>query len=456
MRPVKPAQPGQSMWTSYDLPLHSSIYAGRTPASPRREHKTRHESSMLSHNMPDEIINMTAPYVATSPRRGKIQRDLRADIRQRNVSPPERRSQINPPKFHLNLYCHSAPVSPRYSKDADLYDRKINNGDLMYSSFSTRDNFDQIQHNLKKKEALELIALKMSSELKKNKQSRKPMVLDMTSHKYIGTEPKMVYLRHMRNDDMRMHEAKHLKHDHHSAIPYTFSKEGQTKFSVLHRATSLCHDKNETCKWQSNYTHACNKPSWAHMEHRHAPMGEKDAIGLVTCPECFVVTPKSNTLLCRSCGAFPDFLNLPSTSSSQYSPRNVGGLDLSDVGLHRKEHQYAVGMTKKEHAESFKLNKDLSVNLHRFKMSEKNAIRRRNMSGFRHFGGFKNRITDIGNQISPRYRDGDGINKQKNGYKMLARRAGRGDARVEAVLSMASTVPISMKQFGIAGPIPKK
>ena len=74
----------------------------------------------------------------------------------------------------------------------------------------------------------------------------------------------------------------------------------------------------------------------------------------------------------------------------------------------------------------------------------------------RHFGGFKNRITDIGNQISPRYRDGDGINKQKNGYKMLARRAGRGDARVEAVLSMASTVPISIKQFGIAGPIPKK
>ena len=39
---------------------------------------------------------------------------------------------------------------------------------------------------------------------------------------------------------------------------------------------------------------------------------------------------------------------------------------------------------------------------------------------------------------------------------MLARRAGRGDARVEAVLSMASTVPISIKQFGIAGPIPKK
>jgi len=456
MKPVRPAQPGQSSWISAEFQLPASKFAGRMPSPRARVHKVRLSGSMLSSEMPQELINITYPHVPISPLRRGTRKDIRPDIRYRIRTPPPATAS-HPTKYHLFVQCHTAPTSPRYSQDSDLFDRKLNNGELKISTFAKRDEFDTIMHALKKREALELTALKMQQALQKNKEQQKPMVLDMTSHKHIGQEKKMVYSRHARNDDLRVHEAQHMKHESifSPVEPWIHLDHGGLNhdFDFLQRSTTLCHDKNETAKWQFDYTQECNKPKHT-GEHRQHPIGESDATGYSMCSECNTIVLKTNTILCRNCGAFPASLELPSTSSSQFSPRNTNGLDLSNIGLYRKEHQYAVGMTKKEHAKAWQFNKDLTASLHKWKSAEENAKRRRKMSGFRHFSGHTPMKKDIGTQHSPRYRSG--IDQLRNGYKMLTRRAARGNPRVEAALSMASICPVAVKEFGITGPLPKK
>ena len=123
-----------------------------------------------------------------------------------------------------------------------------------------------------------------------------------------------------------------------------------------------------------------------------------------------------------------------------------------EAGLGREEHRYAVGLTKKQHEQVWRTNKNLIVSMHKWKIAKNKVERRRQKE---HFRSFRNepKSKDIGRQHSPRYRNG--ISHADQGYNMLARRAS-GDPRVELSLRMESTCPVATKVFGVQGPLPKR
>ena len=68
MLPIPPSIPGQNGWSSVDFPLFTSAPRAFSPR--KNNHKTvRAAASCLSHEMPQELIMMTAPHVPTSPKR---------------------------------------------------------------------------------------------------------------------------------------------------------------------------------------------------------------------------------------------------------------------------------------------------------------------------------------------------------------------------------------------------
>ena len=117
------------------------------------------------------------------------------------------------------------------------------------------------------------------------------------------------------------------------------------------------------------------------------------------------------------------------------------------------ENPATVGMTKKEHEKIWQLNKNVTINLHKWTIAEENAERRRKNASFRYFGHGQPLGRDIGQQHSSRYRSGK--NHRREGYEMLKRRAG-GDARVKRALLLKGTCPVTMKEFGVQGPLPKR
>jgi rRNA maturation endonuclease Nob1 len=507
MLPIPPSQPGQNGWSSLDFPLFTS--APRAFSPKKNNHKTvRAASSWLSHEMPQELIMMTAPHVPTSPKKKhppKVRhKHLRATApnssstmdshfgknNMKSIQANETVVIINPSKLkehHHNhlIACQTVPTSPRFSQDSYDFHAIVNNGNnnnnnnnnnLTASTFAAREQFNTIKHIHAKREAVALTETKIYQTLKNNKIRSKPPVFDLTSHKHIGAEDKFQYLRHSpRSLDMKIHNANHfsmvqeqvdpnanLIHPHHKHLG---KKDGDSKnhdIKYLHRALERQDDRRNTATWQKDYTHVSNVPSWAHMEWRHQPIGgNTEYIGHQVCPDCKTVTRKSTTLVCRSCGAFDPALELPNSSSSQCSPRNVRGLDMTQLPMHgtlkggglgREEHRYAVGMTKQQHEQVWRTNKNLIVSMHKWKIAKNKVERRRQKEHFRSFRNEPN-SKDIGRQHSPRYRNG--ISHADQGYEMLARRAS-GDPRVELSMRMESTCPVGTKVFGVQGPLPKR
>ena len=463
---------------SSDFSMHTSSHAQRAPSPRKHTHKVRASGSCLSSEMPRELIAMTAPHVPTSPSR-QTYKDIRPIVQQRRVTPNP--SAANPSKTATKcgarrMPCVALPCTSKYSQDASAFNHIVNQSNtpsdnnapsIKTSTFAARDQFETIAHIHAKREAVELTHLQIHKALKKNREQRKPPVFDLTSHKYIGSEDKFQYLRHSpRSLDMKMHAANHLSmvqepvdphvnpiHPHHNGLNHDIKH--------LHRALEIKDDKRNTAHWQKDYTHVSNVPSWEHMAWRHQPIdGNENIGGHELCAECKSITAlKSNVIYCRNCGAFESSLKLPSSSTSQFSPRNVRGLDLTQLPMRgeeekggRKEHRYAVGMSKTEHAKVWKINRDLTVSCNKWKIAAKNADARRKKASFRAFRS-KPPSKDMGLQQSPRYRNG--VFKAERGYAMLTRRAGRGDARVEANLRMDSSCPV-VEQMFVEGPLNKR
>ena len=79
--------------------------------------------------------------------------------------------------------------------------------------------------------------------------------------------------------------------------------------------------------------------------------------------------------------------------------------------------------------------------------------KRRKNASFRYFGHGEPLSRDIGSQFSSKYRSGK--NHRREGYEMLKRRAS-GEARVKHVMLMKGTCPVTRKEFGVQGPLPKR
>jgi hypothetical protein len=437
MLPIPPAKLGQQGWSSSNFPMPTSTFSPRK-ASPRKpNHRVRAEGSWLSNEMPDELINMTAPYVPTSPKRKDqfIKRnDLRPTVQQRIItSNVPNSSKLKEHKHSHLVACHNIPISPRYSNDSIDFDQMINDtdNDANISSFSKRGQFNTIKHIHAKREEVELTLIKMKDTLKRNKIQRKPPIFDLTSHKYIGLEPKFQYLRcSPRSLDMNLYAASHLSmvqekvNENKNPIHPDHNGNGM---KYLYRSLNSKDMIKNAAKWQKDFVHESGAMTWDHMNWRHEPIGgNTEYVGYQVCPECKTIAKKNNSIICRSCGAFDELLDLPNSSSSQFSPRNVRGLDMIDLPMHvkqldgttkigiegRNEHRYAIGMTKREHHDTWRMNKNLTILRNKWKIAENKVNIRREKEHFRRFRS-KPLKKDIGGQHSPRYRNG--IDKQHRG-----------------------------------------
>lgn len=269
MRPIKPALPGQNEWVSSELPSHSSCH--RTSVPVRSPLQLRHE---ISADQSKELIDMTAPYITTSSGQSTSSpRDIRPCVQLRKKTPPPATAS-HPPKHRGMLEVRCAPVALKYSKDAHLFDRLVNdnNGDdgddnMTTTSFSHRSRFNTIIHDLKKKEALELTRLNMNQCLQQNSRSEKIPPLDLTSHKYIGENPSLQFLHSSpRGHDMRVLDSTTTSMVQVPTRPITplhprsiKGGDRHSNYQTLHRTTSLCHDKNVTSKWQADYIQTSNR-----------------------------------------------------------------------------------------------------------------------------------------------------------------------------------------------------